>query len=1203
MAPRRTTAGTIASARWRYVSITLPEPVAARGRTRIQLCGRLSVELDGTELVQSLRGRQVPLLLAYLVLTRSRSVGRDELIDAIWPDSAPRSQDGALRTLLSRLRSGLGNDVLTGRDELMLALPEPAWIDFEAAGAEIARASEALQRDDARGAWALAQVPLNIASRGLLPGVNAAWLEPRRRELTDIRLEALEVIGRAGLELGGTQLASAERAARTLIETEPYRESGYVLLMGALQAQGNVAEGLRCFERLRGLLREELGTSPSPEAMTAYDRLLHPGGRAIDAAAADGVGGPRAIELPAELQRLPGRPLVGRRAELQELQGWWTHPGSERVLLLSGEAGIGKTRLLAETARRAHAAGAIVLAGRAPEDTLVPYQPFLEAIGHYVFNAPLAELRSVGRHAGPELGQLIPEIRRRLPELGPPEPGDPETDRYRLFEAVAALLGEISASASLLVVLDDLHWSDRPTQLLLRHLARAPQASGLRILGAYRAAEPGDERFQAALAALRHERLVRQLEVDGLPERDATELVRLRVLGTPSAAFSRALYAGTEGNPFFIEEMVRHLADSGVRPQEAGAGELRRFGLPEGVRGVISRRLERLDEDGLECLKVAAVIGRDFQSALLETVLGFEEERFLRALEVALDAGLVSEAPGEPGGYTFSHALIRETLYDGMSSQRRTRVHRRIGIALEALPEPSLGALAHHFTRAAESEDAERAIRYALAAGVQATAMLANEEAAEHYARALEVLERSDPEALERRCELLLELGEARVRSGERPAAWGVFREAATLAATLGDSGRLARAAIGASRRFIQPAGVVDEDLIALLEQALELTPRDLSVTRVLLITRLCGALYFSAERRDQMRRLSAEATTIAARLGEPEAAALAAAARRRAYWAPGHLKRRLADSTQLLRCAREAGDLELTLQGHAWLVVDLLEAGDRTAVEAQVTAFEAGARELRQPLFLWSCAVWRAMLALLDGRLAEADRLAADALSSGIMPEGVTAPQYYAVQLLAIRREQSRMGELEDAARELVATNPSRLAWRAGLATLLAETGRPEEAREQLEDLGETLSAVPPDGDWMITVTLLAEVAAALGDEAASGLLYDLLSPYCNVNVVIGHGAVCYGPVARYVGRLALTIGRHDEAVALLRQAVDASAALGAVVQLAHARLDYATALGAGGDWAQARPLIQQAAATASQLELALVARRAESLASLHRG
>ncbi|MFZ0040075.1 MAG: AAA family ATPase, partial [Solirubrobacteraceae bacterium] len=742
------------------------------------------MELDGVELVEKLRGKQVPLLLAYLVLSRERVVGREELIGALWPHQAPQSQDGALRTLLSRLRSAVGADVLVGRDELILELPEPAWIDVEAAVAEAQRAQQALERGDARAAWALAQVPLNIAGRGLLPGAAATWLESRRRELADIRLQALEVVGRAGLSLGGTQLGSVERAARALIETEPYRESGYVLLMQALESQGNIAEGLRVFERLRSLLREELGTSPSPEAMAVHERLLSPGGRPpVPRSPLGGdarPGGTTAIEFPAELQIRGSPALVGREDELTVLAQWLAaaqahrdpvaERGDERprVLLVSGEAGIGKTRLMAEAALRAHAAGAIVLAGRSPEATLVPYQPFLEALGHYVRSAPLDELRALVREHGAELARLIPELRRRLPELPPREPGDPETDRYRLFEAVAGLLGEIAANVPLVLVLDDVQWSDRPTLLLLRHLARAPQASGLSVLGAYREADRWNDGFDATLAGLRRDRLMIGLELTGLPRADAMELVRLRAGGTPSLAFLQALSAETEGNPFFIEEIVRHLLDSGVRSHEAGARELERVGLPEDVRDVITRRLERLDYATIEWLRVAAVIGRDFDSALLERVVDLDEEAFLGALEAVLNAGLVIEAPGDHGLYSFSHALIRETLYEGMSSNRRRSLHRRVGVALEEQENSRhLSALAHHFTRAAPVEDAERAIRYAVRAGEAAKAMLAYEETADHYARALEVLERSAPDDRRRRCDLLLELGEARVRSGE----------------------------------------------------------------------------------------------------------------------------------------------------------------------------------------------------------------------------------------------------------------------------------------------------------------------------------------------------------------------------------------------------------------------------------------------------
>jgi DNA-binding SARP family transcriptional activator len=1203
-------ASTVSRRRWRYVSITLPEVRRReRERTRIQLCGRLSIELDGAELVGRLRGRQVPLLFAYLVLGRDRAIARDELAEAMWPDSAPRSQDAALRTLLSRLRSALGADAVIGRDEVALELPEPAWIDLEAAAAQLPRASAALERGDARAAWALAQVPLNIAGRGLLPGVHAGWLEPHRRELAEIRLQALEVIGRAGLKLGGTQLGSVERAGRSLIDIEPFRESGYVLLMEALAAQGNVAEGVRIFERLRSLLRDDLGTVPSPEALAVHERLIGSGstrtGGARSARANDGEGHSATIELPAALSR-PQDTLVGRRRELEAMRAWW-ETGRERMLLLAGEPGMGKSRLEIELAGEVHRQGATVLAGRAPDEALVPYQPLLEAIDHFALHAGQAELRAAIRRsgeAGPDLARLIPGIRRRLPDLPASEPGDPDTDRYRLFEAVAGLLGEIAADGPLLMVFDDLHWADRPTLLLLRHLLRSHQAPELRILGAYRVGEEGAAQLTATLAPLRRERLVRGLDIAGLPREDAIELLRLRAGGTPSAALQTALYDETEGNPFFIREIVQHLQESGIAPQAAGLGELRRVGLPDDVRELISRRLQRLSADGLEWLRGAAVIGREFQAALLERVLGFDEDRFLEALEEALDARLVSETPTVEGGYAFSHALVRETLYAGISSPRRARIHRRVGLALEQwgagepgrASEGDVAALAHHFTHAGVADDPERAITYALAAGEQATEMFANEEAAEHYARALEVLERSAPAARERRLALLLELGETRLRSGDRSDAWPAFREAAGLASELGDRDALIRAAIGASRRFVQPPGLVEEELIAMLERALEATAGEHTVTRVRLLSRLCVALYFTA-RREEMRRLSAEATSIAAHLGDPEAAALAASARRRAWWGPDQLERRLADSTLLLRSAREAGEPELTLQGHLWLVLDLLEAGDRPAVEAQVEAFAAEAEPLRQPLLTWNVLTWRAMLALLDGRLADADRLAADALGAGIRIEGLAASQYHATQLLAIRREQGRGSELQTMMRAMVAANPGRVTWKAGAALFALETGDRHGARVGLDAvLGSGRPPVPLDGDWLAVMMSLAEVAWGLGDAEHATVLYELLAPHAETMIVFGVGVVCQGSVARYLGRLAMVLDRRADAIAHFERALRANTALAARCQVAHVQVDLAKALGSSE---RARDLLAAASRTAQGHDLPQITRRAEAAAA----
>ncbi len=1139
------------------------------------------------------------LLLAYLLLNRSRHVGREELIGALWPDSAPVSQDAALRTLLSRLRSALGSSALTGREELALSLPDPVWVDLEAAAAELQRAVSALGRADARGAWALAQVPLNIASRGLLPGAQASWLEPRRRELEDLRLRALEVVGEAGLRMGGPQLGSVERAARMLIEAEPYRESGYVLLIEALAARGNIAEGVLVFERLRTLLRDELGTTPSPEAIAAHERLLHP--EPLTGAGSEGEHRLAAIELPVELRARSETPLVGRTQELGELTRIWgltvtgqsgpggPADGSPRIKSLAGDPGIGKTSLAAELARRAHDDGAIVLAGRAPLETLVPYQPFLEALRHYLSAAPLAELRAAVSDFGPELVGLIPELRRRIPDLVPAPVAEAESQRYRLFEAVVGLMTAMSRSAPVLLVLDDLQWADRPTLLLLRHLARAREPRRLLILVAYRTDPADDYGLVDVVADLRREGLLSQLDVGGLSERETVELVRMRTGEAPSHAFARALHAATEGNPFFIEEIVRHLADAGVHAGAASAAELQRVGLPEGVKEMISRRLGRLQPETVEWLRVAAVIGRDFDSTLVEQLVSLDEEQFLTALEEALAAGLLLESSTDPGLYSFSHALIREALYEGMSAQRRARIHGRVGEALEKSRKGSVSTLAHHFTRAANPADAEKAITYAAEAGDKAARMFAHEDAAEHYSRALEVLTRFDSEALERRCQLLLLVGEARLRSGERSLADESFREAAALAEQLGDSASLARAAIGASRRYVQEPGAVDTELIALLERALEMTVGQVSLDRVRLLSRLCGAIYYSPQRA-RMIELSEQATELAESLGDPEAGAYARAARRRALWDPTHLKERLETSTEMLTFARRADNLELQLQAHAWLVVDLLERGDRDAVDAQIEAFCAGAEHLRQPLYLWQAAVWRAMRALLDGKLQQAEELAAEAVASGGPAEQVTAAQYYAIQLLAIRREQGRIGELEPAARGLVASNPVRPAWRAGLATVLCESGQLAEARSEFATLAaHDFGDIPRDGDWITTITLLCDVAVALEDANRAALLYEALRPYSGVIVVAGIGVVCLGSAARYLGKLAATMGREREAARHFQQALKENGGLQAPVLLARTQLDYAAALGGSP---RAQRMIDESAATASELGVGGLAR-----------
>jgi DNA-binding SARP family transcriptional activator len=242
--------------------------------TRVQVCGRLAVTWEGERIEDRLPARQGRLLFTYLVVHRLRPLSREQLVDDLWPGTDPAVAGATLRPLLSRLRAVLGADVVVGRDEPHLVLPPDAFVDLEAALEAVHRAEGAIAAGDHADAWAPARVALHTADRGFLPAGDAPWAAAVRRRLDDVRLRALECVAAVGLELGGAELASAERSARRLIELAPFRESGHRALMEALAARGNVAEALLAYERLRVRLRDELGAVPAPEVQALHARLL-----------------------------------------------------------------------------------------------------------------------------------------------------------------------------------------------------------------------------------------------------------------------------------------------------------------------------------------------------------------------------------------------------------------------------------------------------------------------------------------------------------------------------------------------------------------------------------------------------------------------------------------------------------------------------------------------------------------------------------------------------------------------------------------------------------------------------------------------------------------------------------------------------------------------------------------------------------------
>ncbi len=418
--------------------------------------------------------------------------------------------------------------------------------------------------------------------------------------------------------------------------------------------------------------------------------------------------------------RGPGRRAGGAAYRLEASR----HRRGRRVVLLAGEPGVGKTRLAGQVARAAHDDGAPVLFGRCDEDLGVPFQPFVEALRQQVGLLGGDDLDGrLGEHPG-ELARLVPDVAVRWPAVGSPTTADPETERYRLFEAVTSWLAAASADQGLVLVLDDLHWAGRPTLLLVRHLIRTPDALRLLVIGTYRDTDlDRSHPLAEVLADLRREPGVERLALRGLdPDGVASflEAAGGQALDEPGQVLAAAIAQETEGNPFFVGEVLSHLVESGALYVEDGRWTSNRtieeMGIPEGVRDVIGRRLSRLSDLTNDVLTRASVIGQVIELAVLVAVCDEDEDAVLDALEEAVGAGLVRESD-EVFGHRFAHALVRTTLYEELPTVRRVRLHARVGEAIETVHAARLDEraadLAHHFAEAAAGGGVERAIGYA----------------------------------------------------------------------------------------------------------------------------------------------------------------------------------------------------------------------------------------------------------------------------------------------------------------------------------------------------------------------------------------------------------------------------------------------------------------------------------------------------------
>ncbi len=897
--------------------------------------------------------------------------------------------------------------------------------------------------------------------------------------------------------------------------------------------------------------------------------------------------------------------FFGRASEVAAVEDARKHAqgnGRPQLVFVAGEAGIGKTALVAQAARGAHSDGTIVLFGHSDEDLGVAYQPWIEAMTALVRDGDAAWIENLPPAQRAALARLLPDIGDNGTRVG-----DRDIERLLLLEAIIALFAAVSQHAPVLLVLDDLHWADTATLQVLRHVTSSTTGMDLTIACTYRDSDlrRGDP-LTHLLADLHREANVTRLQLAGLQDDDLIDLMAAAAghdLDDRGVALAHALRRETDGNPFFTGEMLRHLSESsaialGENGRWTVDGNLDALGLPRSVRDVVGRRVERLGEEARRVLCLAAVIGREFDLDVIAPLADSAEDEVLDLLEAAVTAAVVVESD-VAGRYRFAHALIQHALYDELSATRRQRAHQRVAELLErTAPDDDAAALAdlaRHWVAATRPADLDKALEYVRRAGDAARNDLAPDDAIRWYEQALELLDRQRAPDPRTRAELLIALGRAQ-RSAGRPDFRASLFEAAAIAERIDDAALLADAALG----FVAFTGTLwgDSDANRLVATALERTPIEPTAKRARLLAALAET-FDAATQSNELRSAALDAVETARRAGDAATLVDVVDSAYSLLETPDRVDAAIRDLNEAVDVADRVGDPVLRAKARYRAIWGAYQRADLERADRLVHEVEVLADRIGLPAVGYEAALLRTGRHLLAGDVdaahASNERVLEFATAAGT-PEALAV---YGGIMHSIFQHRGREGEIVEFFLDIARDNPSLTALRSTIPAMLCVIGRIDEARERIEvELADGFD-YPYDSLWVVSMVNVLDAAVSTRHVVAAQRLVERLEPYPD-HVVNPMGPVVLGTVARPLGRAGALLGDYERAETWFATARAIDTRLGAPFWTARDELDHADLCltrRADGDLEHARTLATTASSTAAQFGCEGLAERAQAI------